>query len=103
MRTLTLAAATLAAALVAILAVPALADRHACAPRGEVVALLEKSYAETLVFRGLAATGRMIELFMSPEGDWTITATQPQLPGWSCVIGNGTGGQVPPVKKTGPI
>ena len=93
--------ALIAAALTWFFISTALADQHPCAPRGEVVALLEKSYAETLVFRGLAATGRMIELFMSPEGDWTITATEPQLPGWSCVIGNGTGGQVPPVKKTG--
>ena len=94
-------ALTLAAALAAFLAGPALADRHPCGPRSEIVAQLEGSHQERRVFRGPVSTGRMLELFMSPKGGWTIVLTQPELPGWACVIGGGTGGHATPMQKLG--
>lgn len=59
-----------------------------CAPRDEAIAELEKQFEEKVFGRGLAANGRrMIELFVSEKGSWTMLASDPN--GHSCVMASG--------------
>lgn len=59
-----------------------------CAPRDTAVAELEKQFEEKVFGRGLAVDGRrMIELFVSETGSWTVLASDPN--GHSCVMASG--------------
>lgn len=60
-----------------------------CGERGEVLADLEKTYAETPEARGLASNGSVIEVLVSPTGGFTIILTRPD--GLSCVMATGEG------------
>ena len=66
---------------------PATAGQPICGARDDVVSDLKKKYAETASARGLATAGMMIEVFVSPEGTFTIVATQPN--GTSCLLAAG--------------
>ncbi len=59
-----------------------------CAPRDRAVMQLEKQFEELVSGRGLAANGkRMIELFVSEKGSWTVLISDPN--GRSCVMASG--------------
>jgi hypothetical protein len=80
MKTLLLAAALAAVAL------PARAQA-VCGERAELVRRLAAEFAEVPVGRGLSADGRMVEVFASPEGSWTLVATRPD--GQTCLAAAG--------------
>jgi len=59
-----------------------------CAPRGSAVMELEKQFEEKVFGRGLAANGqRLLELFVSKTGSWTVLVSDPK--GRSCVMASG--------------
>lgn len=58
-----------------------------CGRRTEIGASLGRDYAEAQVGRGLTAGGRLVELFVSPEGTFPILVTIPA--GLSCVVAVG--------------
>ena len=59
-----------------------------CAPRDLAVNQLEKQFRENVSGRGLTVNGmRMIELFVSEAGSWTVLASDPA--GLSCIIASG--------------
>jgi hypothetical protein len=60
-----------------------------CYARAEVVDLLNKSYGEHLVARGLSGDTAVMEVFAGPEGNWTMVVTTPA--GVSCFIAVGSG------------
>ncbi len=59
-----------------------------CAPRDRALIQLEKQLEENILGRGLAVNGkRMIELFVSEKGSWTVLISDPN--GRSCVLTSG--------------
>ncbi len=59
-----------------------------CAPRDRAVKQLEKQFGELVSGRGLAVNGeRMIELYVSEKGSWTVLISDPN--GRSCVMASG--------------
>jgi hypothetical protein len=77
----------LAATLVAAFSSVAAAKR-VCLPRDKLVALLAERYHEARVSGGLAANGRLVEVFATEDGaTWTLVATTPV--GLSCAVGSG--------------
>lgn len=58
-----------------------------CGERDRVVQMLKETYGERASAHGLAHTGAVAEVFISPRGTWTIIATSPD--GVSCVVGAG--------------
>ncbi len=59
-----------------------------CAPRDGALVQLEKQFEEKVLGRGLAVNGkRMIELFVSEKGSWTVLISDPN--GSSCVLTSG--------------
>jgi len=59
----------------------------ACEVRDKITSTLKKDYAELPVSAGLDNAGRMIEVFASNEGSWTILMTMPT--GVSCLLATG--------------
>lgn len=64
-------------------------DQLACARRSNIVRNLEVKYQEELIAIGLADTGRLIEVFASNSGSFTILLSYPN--GYSCVAASGEG------------
>lgn len=58
-----------------------------CGERAELVAELARISAETPKALGLSAGGELIELLVSPEGDWTILVTYPNQE--TCLVATG--------------
>ncbi len=81
------------AACIALLAVlPTVASTQTnprnCGPRDAVLARLADGYGESRQSAGLAAQGRMVEVFAALEtGTWTITVTDPA--GLTCLVASG--------------
>ena len=63
------------------------AAQLACAPRANVVERLADRYGETQVATGLDDDGRLIEVFASGTGSFTILISYPN--GLSCVAAAG--------------
>ena len=62
--------------------------QSACLPHGKMVDLLDGRYSEQPVAAGLENSGRLIELFATPDrGTWTLVMTTPN--GVTCVIAAG--------------
>jgi hypothetical protein len=81
-------AVTAASFAMALTGAPALAaGQPICAAHDDVASDLEMNYSETPSARGLATAGLMIEVFVSPEGTFTIVATRPD--GTSCLLAAG--------------
>ena len=79
----------LTAAMLSFAPLPAGAQGiNRCGARATVVAGLERHYRETQTALGLTSHGRLIEVFVSPSGSWTIIQTSPQ--GMSCVVAAGS-------------
>ena len=78
----------LIAASVLFVLSPTAQAQQVCAPRDTALMQLEEKFEEKVFGRGLAANGkRMIELFVSATGTWTMLATNPM--GHSCVMASG--------------
>lgn len=78
------------AAFVAVgLATPAKADaEQMCAERTEINSLLQDKYGEEARAAGVSESGEAaFELFVSPEGTWTVTMTTTN--GLTCVMAAG--------------
>ena len=72
-----------------------------CGDRGAIVSRLERTYAETRTGFGLTADGRLLELFASPSGSWTILITSPGGP--TCMATSGDSWRVPANRTEGPL
>jgi len=84
----TLVTALFAVLLVSLLTLPAVAQAQmACEKRAKTTKTLKREYAEMPVSAGLDNAGRMIEVFASTEGNWTILMTMPT--GVSCLMATG--------------
>lgn len=63
-----------------------------CAPHEAHVDQLKGKYQETRIGLGLAGDGRVVELFISKSGTWSVLATRTD--GVSCLVAAGQGWQV---------
>ena len=82
-----LRAAVLAAFLLAVLSLwPAPATgQMLCGPRDGLAELLKQRFGETQQAVGVSADARrIVELFVAPDGSWTIVVTDTQ--GRSCIV-----------------
>lgn len=95
--------------LVASLLVPALflasvamasAQSARCAPRAQVLDLLEGRQGESRRAIGLTSSASVMELFASEvSGRWSLVVTLPS--GLSCLVGSGTGFESQPTPARG--
>ena len=84
-----------------LIAFPAFGQNF-CAPRGDVIASLERKWGEVIKFRVKSDQGVMVELYYAPTGTWTLLITHPDNTNVLCTVDNGTGGHNPaPVKRLG--
>lgn len=58
-----------------------------CASRSDFVAFLNGHFGEVEVGQGLSSRGHLVEIFVSPAGNWTILLSQPD--GRSCLVDAG--------------
>ena len=58
-----------------------------CASRSNIIALLKDNFGEVEVGQGLSSRGYLVEVFVSPAGNWTILLSQPD--GQSCLADAG--------------
>jgi hypothetical protein len=58
-----------------------------CGEHAEIVKVLERNHQERRSAMGLAANGRLVELFIAEDGGWTLLATTPE--GLTCLISAG--------------
>ena len=64
--------------MVSLLALaPGFAEAEPCADRAEFLEVLANGYDEVAVATGLTADGRVVEVFTSGNGSWTIIVTLP--------------------------
>jgi hypothetical protein len=78
----------IAAALVACIAVPAMAQPRNCGEREKIVAALAEKYQEPRQSIGIAANNSVMEVFANTEsGTWTIAVTLPN--GLTCIVADG--------------
>lgn len=70
----------------------------ACAPRSNIVSKLAEVHKEKQVAMGLETNGRLIEVFVSNNGDFTILLSYPN--DLSCVLVTGHGWQAINKDKT---
>lgn len=81
-------------------AVPATAQ-EICDNRKKILRHLEQNYGETPKALGFAATGgRIVELFTSDTGSWTLIISAPI--GISCLMANGENWQPAPSPNPDP-
>ena len=72
------------------LASPAGAQQPRCAPRAQVLDLLQGRFGETRRAIGLTSGASVMELYASDaSGRWSLVVTLPS--GMSCLVGAGTG------------
>ena len=89
------------ALVLSIAAYPAAAQGVNCADRDVLAGKLSSEHSETQRVIGLTADGRLIEVFASPEGNWTLILTRPD--GRACVVSYGDSLQISPGKDRGPV
>ncbi len=58
-----------------------------CADTAAMVAVLKSQHQETEAAYGLMPSGRLLRVFLSDEGHWTVMFSSPE--GLSCLIANG--------------
>ena len=79
---------SLIAASVLFLTAISVNAQQVCIPRDRAIVELKNQFKENASARGLAANGkRMIELFVSEKGSWTMLISDPN--GLSCFMANG--------------
>jgi len=60
-----------------------------CVPREAVFDKLRESYAEVPAFRGVTASGALLEVLVGPSGSFTVFLTRPD--GLTCPVATGEG------------
>lgn len=70
-----------------------------CASSDEVKSLLSENYQENKRAMGVVGESRIIELFVSAEGSWTLVMTQPT--GRACIIAAGQDWEDMPMQVAG--
>jgi len=88
------------AMLAAAFATPAVGQQVFCLDHAKLDEKLAADHRETPRGIGLTADGRLLELYASPAGTWTLLLTTPN--GVSCVVTFGDAWQSVPVKEDGP-
>lgn len=68
-------------------AMPANAQQNVCGKRDDIVTRLENGYQEFNTAMGMSSNGRLVELFTSEKGSWTLMLTTTD--GVSCLIAAG--------------
>lgn len=61
---------------------------RACDKHAAIVQVLATRYSERKEAFGMQADGRVLELYVSDRGSWTVLVSQPS--GWSCIVAGGT-------------
>ncbi len=73
-----------------------------CGDHTEVTSRLGKTYGEARAGFGLLDDGRMVEIFTSRQGTWSLLISVPS--GVTCLVASGEAWQIPPVVPvTGPM
>ena len=81
-------AAALAAVIAAVLSAPAAAEGDArCTAHQQMVSLLSKKYSEAPMGIGTVNQDRVMQIFVSAKGSWTIVVTKTD--GLSCIVAAG--------------
>jgi hypothetical protein len=70
-----------------------------CGEHDQIVKALSSKYKESRRVMGLVSTQSVMEMFMSPQGTWTMLVTNTQ--GESCIIAAGEAWQELEVKTAG--
>jgi hypothetical protein len=96
-RVLSVATFIIAAAMASLNAASATAQ-VVCGKRAEVLAGFAKAYHEVQSAIGIADSGGLIEVLVSPSGTWTMVVTKPG--GLTCIIGSGRDWNTRPVVGT---
>lgn len=76
-----------AIALIAMLIATEAGAAQLCASRSDFIAFLKGHFGEVEVGQGLSSRGHLVEVFVSPAGNWTILLSQPD--GRSCLVDAG--------------
>lgn len=71
-----------------------------CDDAAALAAQLSAGYREKPVAHGVTAGGRMLQVFVSKGGTWTIVVVLPD--GRACVVSHGDGWQRAPADSEGP-
>ena len=66
-----------------------------CGDHMEITSRLGKTYGESRAGFGLLDDGRMVEIFTSRQGTWSMLVTAPG--GVTCLVASGEAWQIPPV------
>ena len=66
-----------------------------CGDHTEITSRLGKTYGEARAGFGLLEDGRMVEIFTSRQGTWSLLVTMPS--GVTCLVATGDAWQSPPV------
>jgi len=75
-----------------LIASPALAAETVCLDRAELIATLDTRYGQRQTVRSVVAQGQILEIYVSPKGEWTMVLVPPE-PGTlkACFVASGTG------------
>lgn len=88
-------------AVTALLTATAGAQVTICGDRDAIAGKLAADYSERQAALGLAADGRLVEVFASPTGTWTLLLTRPD--GQACVVIHGESWTPTPVHTVKPV
>ena len=73
-----------------LIASPAMAE-PVCIPRVDLIAKLDADYAERQTMRAAESRGGVVEVYVSPQGSWTMVVIPPTSgPLQACLIAAGT-------------
>jgi len=98
LRCIRLAAISLLVTLIPTAAIPTAASAVGpCASRSESIAILKDNLGEIKAGHGLSNRGHLVEVFVSPAGNWTILLSRPD--GLSCIIDAGEGWAMVPARS----
>ena len=96
-----IAFAAVLAALASIQASSGFALQVQCAQHNQIVGLLEKKYSENRIAMGTVNDDRFMQLFVSPQGSWTILVTKTD--GVACIVAAGNNWEkLPEIAEVGP-
>ena len=74
----------------AFLITTGLAHAQSCGPRPAVVKALKDEFGEKPIYMALTDDGRVLEVWATPKGSWTLIMTSPN--GHACVYAAGSNG-----------
>lgn len=74
-------------------------EKLPCGERAEIVEMLEAKYKEVGQARGLVSNTRIVEIFVSPDKNWTMLVSFPN--GSSCIMASGQEWDQSPVALAG--